>query len=404
MGATLATVSAITKEVYGPRIADQMENEITLTKRIEKTSRGTSSEVGGKYVTFPLKVQRNNGLGYRAENQALQAAGQQGWQNVRVPLRYGYGRVRMTGQTMKLAETNYQAFSSAMTEEMDGLKTDLAKDTNRILWGDQTGKILTFGAATATTTIPVTAGFQYVEVGMILDLVDVETTTYPTAALLANGTARTITSYDKVNQTVTFGDGGGNVTTTAGDFAVRTGNYALEPHGLQSLVNNVSGTAIFNLTPATEPLWQSEIDTTGGALSESKMVAMCDRLRLNGGRPTAIFTDLGTRRAYFNLLTTQRRFTGTQTFDGGFKGLAFAYDDDIPVVTDVDAPAQQMFFLREDDFKIYQESDWHWEDTDEHVWKWVTGFDAFEALMKKYWEFAIERRNTQGKMTGITPG
>src|ERR1044072_7245901 len=161
MGATLTTVNAITKEIYGPRIVDQMENEITLTKRIEKTSDGTTSEVGGKYVTFPLKVKRNHGIGYRNELEALQSAGQQGWQNVRVPLRYGYGRVNMSGQTMKLAETNKQAFSNAMTEEMEGLKPDLAKDTNRVLWGNQTGRVFTLSANAAVNTLNVSGGIDY---------------------------------------------------------------------------------------------------------------------------------------------------------------------------------------------------------------------------------------------------
>jgi hypothetical protein len=396
MPTTLTTVDAITKEIYGPRIVDQMENEITLTKRIEKTSRGTSHDVGGKYVTFPLKVRRNHGIGYRNEQEQLQAAGQQGWVNVRTALRYGYGRVRMTGQVMKLAEKNYQAFASAMTEEMQGLKTDLAKDQNRIYWGDQTGKIATLAAeGVATNTIDVTAGFGYLEVGMVVDIMDA-------SALPATiATERTITGVDKANQQITIS--GATVTTSAGDFLVRTGNYGKEPHGLQSLVNN-SSTPLFNLSSADEPLWQSEVNSTGGALSESAMIEMCDRLRQNGGRPSVIFTDLGTRRSYFNLLTTQRRFTGTKDFGGGFTGLAFAYDEDIPVMTDVDAVAGSMYFLREDDFKIYQESDWSWEDTDGSVWKWVTNYDAFEALIKKYSEFAVERRNTQGVMTGITSG
>lgn len=395
MGATLTTVNALTKEVYGPRIVDQMDNEITLTKRIEKTSRGTTSEVGGKYVTFPLKVKRNHGIGYRNELEQLQSPGQQGWQNVRVPLRYGYGRVHLSGQTIELVNENYQSFASTLTEEMDGLKTDLAKDTNRILWGNQTGKILTFAAAGPVNTLTVTAGFNYAEVGMVIDIMDVG------AEPATVATNRTVTGLNVTAKTVTID--GAAVTTTAGDYAVRTGNYLKEPHGLQSLVNNSTAT-LFNLSSSTEPLWQSEVDSAGGALTEARMIAMCDRLRVNGGRPSAIFTDLGTRRAYFNLLKTDRRFTGNQEFDGGFTGLAFAYDTDIPVVTDVDAVEGSMYFLREDDFKIYRSKPWYWEDRDGSVWKWVTNFDAFEALMKQYWEFAIERRNTQGVMTGITPG
>src|SRR6478735_5922362 len=108
MGATLTSVTNITKEVYGPRIVDQLENETVLTKRMEKSSEGIESHAGGKYVTFPLKVRRNQGLGYRNELEALQAPGQQGWQSVRVGLKYGYGRVHISGQTFELAEENFQ--------------------------------------------------------------------------------------------------------------------------------------------------------------------------------------------------------------------------------------------------------------------------------------------------------
>ena len=391
----MTTVDAITKEIYGPRIVNQMENEITLTKRIEKTSEGTSSEVGGKYVTFPLKVRRNHGIGYRNELEQLQNPGQQGWRNVRVPLRYGYGRVHMSGQTMKLAEKNYQAFSSAMTEEMEGLKTDLAKDTNRILWGNQTGRIATLATTAAGNTFVTTQGFKYLELDMIVDVMQA-------SALPATvAVSRKITALNKTTGAVTVD--GAAFATTAGDFLVRAGNYGREPNGLESLVTNSTAT-LFNLSSTTEPLWQSEVSTAVGALSEGAMTSMCDTLRENGGRPTVIFSDLPSRRAYLNLLTTQRRFTNTQTFEGGHKGIAFSYDDDIPVVTDVDATTGAMYFLREPDFKIYQESDWDWEDTDGNLWKWVTNYDAFEAMIKKYWEFAIQRRNTQGLMTGITPG
>lgn len=398
MGATLATVSTITKEIYGPRIVDQLENETTLTSRIEKTSQGTESHVGGKYVTFPLKVRRNTGISYRDELTQLAPAGKQGWTSVRVPLRYGYGRVHLSGQTIELVNENYQAFASAMTEEMTGLKDDLKKDTNRILWGNGLGVLGTVDTiANASTTISLGTGadaVKYVDMDMAVDVCAANGTP------VAGGTALTVVGIDEDAGDITLS---GAVTVAVGNIVVRTGNYGKEPQGLGSLISS-SNAPLFNLSSDDEPLWKSKVDTTGGALSESKMINMCDYLRTKGGRPTAIWTDLGTRRAYFNLLTTQRRFSGTKDFGGGFTGLTFAYDTDIPVMTDIDAPAGEMQFLKEDTFKIYRSKPWHWEDRDNGVWKWVTNYDAFEALMKQYWEFAIDRRNVNSKMTGITAG
>lgn len=397
MGATLTTISAVTKEIYGPRIVDQLENETVLTKRIEKTSKGTESTAGGKYVTFPIKVRRNHGLGYRNELEQLQAAGQQGYNSVRVPLRYGYGRVNLSGQSIELAKENYQAFAETITSEMDGLKNDIQKDTNRILWGNGLGvcaTVDTTAGASNTASVGTNAdALHFLDLDMQIDILDA-------TGVTVRASNRKITALNLATGDFTFD--GAAVALTATDIVVRTGNYGREAQGLTSLVK-ASGT-LFNLSSSTEPKWASYEDNTGGALSESKMIAICDRLRTNGGRPSVIMTDLGTRRAYFNLLTTQRRFTGTKTFEGGFTGLTFSYDDDIPVVTDVDAPIGKMWFLREEDFTIYRRNPWAFDDMDGGVWKWVNGYDAYEAMMKQYWEFAISRRNTQAVMTGITPG
>lgn len=396
MGATMTTVAALTKEVYGPRIVDQLENEITLTQRIEKTNKGTTSDAGGKYVTFPLKTRRNAGIGYRNELEQLQSPGQQGWNTVRVNLKYGYGRVHISGPTMSLAKENFQAFANALTEEMDGLKSDIKKDTNRILWGLGNGVLATVDtdhAAVNTFSVGTDAdAVKYLDMDMQIDICN--------AAGVVQAANRKITAINYATGDFTFD--GAAVDPAIGWIIVRTGNFGKEPNGLQSLVK-ASG-ALFNLDPAVEPLWASVEDNAVGNLSETRMIKMCDNLRLNGGRPSVIFSDLGSRRAYFNLLTTQRRFTGEKQFDGGFTGLTFAYDSDIPVVTDVDAPAGKMWFLREEDFRLYRREPWSWEDMDGNIWKWVTNFDAWEALMKQYWEFALERRNTQGVMQGINAG
>lgn len=389
MGATLTTLDSVMKEVYGPAIVEQLDDETILTKRIEKSSAGTTSEVGGKYVTFPLHTGRNAGIGYRNENEQLQDAGNQGFRSVRVGLNYGYGRVRMTGQTMDLIDQNYNSFAEAIGVEMNGLKNDIKKDVNRILWGNGLGVLATVITAETDTVINVDTA-MYLDVGMVVDILDDDGSP-------ARVSGATITAVDEANATFTIA----STAVQVGDIVVRAGNYDREPQGLTSLVGTGD---LFNLAVATEPLWQSKVEAVNGALSESKMIATCDYLRGKGGRPTVIATDLATRRAYFNLLTTQRRFNDTKDFGGGFRGLVFSYDDEIPVITDVDAPAGKMWFLRESDFTIYRDKPWYWEDRDGAVWKQIANYDAFEALIKQYWEFGIKRRNTQAVLTGLTAG
>lgn len=398
MGASMATVDAITKDIYGPKIVDQTNTENVLTRRIEKTSQGTDSHQGGKFVTFPLRVRRNQGVGYRNESEQLPDAGQNGYTSVRVPLRYGYGRVRLTGQTMELVNENYQAFASAMTEEMDGLKTTLVKDTNRILWGNGKGVVGTVDtAAGPVNTLSVGTSdydIRWFEEDMQVDVLSADGTT-------VKASNRKVTGIDEDNGDITID--GAAVTVVVGDIITRYGNYGREANGLESLVEDQTST-LFNLSPAAEPKWKGTVEAVNGAISEASMIAFMDKLRRKGGRPTVLMTDLGTRRAYFNLLKQNRQFTNTKNFEGGFEGLAFTYEGEVPMVTDPDAPAGKLWYLDEKRFKIYRTKPWYWEQTDGNIWKWVTDFDAFQAVMKQYWEFALDRRNVHGVQTGITAG
>lgn len=408
MPATLTTVSSITKEIYQGSIQDQLQSEVIGLKRIEQTSRGVTSEVGGKYVTFPLRVRRNQGIGYRQEMEQLQAGGQQGYASVRTALKYGYGRVRLSGQLMELADSNAQAFASAMDEEMTGLKSDVAKDTARQFYGDATG-VLAFtnapGAASASFSATIsgssaTPWVQYLEVGQIVDIVTPGTGTVKATALTINA-INTSTGVVTLSSTATW---------AAGDILVRTGNGPAsasvfrEVNGLATIVNSTG--ALYNVDPAVEPSWAATVDSNAGtnrALSETLMVANVDAARVKGGKTSVIFASLGVRRSYFNLLTQQRRFTGVQEFAGGFKGLAFAAGgDDVPVVVDVDAPPNRMWGLDESSLTVYRDKPWYFMNSDGSIWKWVHDFDAYEAVLKQYWEIGINRRNANFKIADIT--
>src|SRR5690606_2289556 len=166
------------------------------------------------------------------------------------------------------------------------------------------------------------------------------------------------------------------------------GTTGKELIGFEEIVND-SGT-LFNINSSTVPIWKSEVDHNSGtprALTEGRMIKMVDRLRINGCRPSVIFTSPGLRRSYFNLLSQQREFVNTKKFTGGFEGLAFAgAGGEIPVIEDVDCQPNRMYFISEKELKLYQAGDWSFMNRDGSNWQRVIGvssgtvnyFDAYK--------------------------
>lgn len=396
MGATLTTATNILKEIYEPRIREQLQNHQKTSKRIEQTSEGVTSEVGGKYVVFPIHTKRNHGIGSRLEMEQLPTAQNQGYARAQVNLSYQYGSIRLSGQTMELAQSNFQAFASVLDQEVNGVQRDLAKDFNRQVYGTSVGVLGTVTGANTTVTVPM-SNTQYMEVGMLVDIYDSSGTTLKTQS-----SGVVVTAVTK-NTSITV-DNAPGTATTSGDIVVRHGSLNREIIGLQQIVDDTA--PLFNINPSTEPVWKSVIDSNSGvnrALSESLMIKMVDDIYTNGGNTTAIFTTLGVRRAYFNLLNQQRRYCDTKEFEGGFRGLAFTTDNgEIPLISDVDCQPNRMYFVNEKELKIYRESDWSFMDRDGSKWQRVIGYDAYDATLYKYHQLGTHRRNSHGLIKDVT--
>jgi len=398
MGATMTTVSALTKEIYEGSLRLQLNDEMTTLKRVTRTSEGVTSNVGGKYVVFPIHTARNPGIGARLEMEQLPTAGNQSTLSAQVKLKYLYGAVRMSGQSLKLASSNPQAFVSALELEMQGLKRDLGVDFNRQVYGNGTGAVATITNVATAVTFNIKTN-TWLQVGMVVDV-------YDSTGVTQKATGRTVSSFTATTITIS----GANITSAVGDIVVRTGSIGKsdlttqrEITGLGAILQ-ASG-ALYNMTDA---VWTANVDSNAGTnrpLSEGLMINMVDTIRGRGGSVSAIFSNLGVRRAYFNLLAQQRRFTNTQKFDGGFSGLAFTTDQgDIPLVVDTLCPPNTLDFLNEGELKIYQEEDWSFMDQDGSMWIRVSGYDAYDATMYKYCELGTHRRNTHGTIQDITEG
>lgn len=399
MTTTMTTVNGILKEVYEGTVVDQLSEQAIALKRITRSSDGVFDTPGGKYVVFPLHTKRNAGISYRPENTQLAAAGRQGYQQAQEGLKYGYGRVKLTGQVMSLAKSNAQSFINAMDGEMEGLKKDLVKDSNRIAWGNPGGWVSTgstgvitrlTGASAASTTV--TAPTNQLNVGDVIDIVT------NAGAVVAGTGGRTIVGITSGTAFVVDVA----VTASIGDNVTRTGNWANEPYGLTALVDDVGTVHNINSATAGNEYWRAQDDSTTTVLTEMAMVKMCDAVRVAGGEyPSVIFTSLGGRRAYFNLMTQLRRYNEPKEFVGGLVGLAFNYEKEIPVITDIDCPAGSMYFITESYLEVFRDREWYWEDTDGSILKYVHDYDLFEALMKMYWQLVTHKRNSAARFTAL---
>ena len=394
---TMTSVDGILKELYEKRLRDQLQSAIKTIRRIERTSEGVTHEVGGKYVAFPIRVKRNHGIGARNENEALPVPQTQTYKQARVQLKYLYGSMELTGQVLKLASKDPQTFASALDAEVSGLKEGLKKDFNRQVYGTNTGVLATAVTGSTTTLVNTTPGaLQYLEVGMIVDVIDSDGST-------VNGADVEILTINLATGTVTFAAIGTAVAVN--DFMVRADSLGKEITGFSQIVNT-AGT-VYNVDPASFPVWTGNVDAVAAALSEGRMITMVDAIRTRGGDVTVGFCSLGVRRAYFNLLVQQRRFTNTQTFEGGFKGLAFTTDEgDIPIVSDFDCQPGRLYFVNEKEIKLYEAEDWSFMDYDGSNWqRKITSagtFDAYQATLVKYCELGTHRRNSHGVLTNVT--
>jgi len=404
MALTLATADSALKEDYQPVVREQINNAILLLQQVEKNTR----DIEGRRAVLSLHVARSSGVGARAEGGSLPVAASQGYAEERVPMKFNYGRIQLSGPVIRAMKSDRGSFVRAVQSETAGLTNDLKRDVNRQLFGGVSGVngaialcTTTSGSTTinlATTTTVVQ--LRQLEVGMV---VDIGTAANPTL----EAAARTITAVSVANKTITIS--GAAVTTAGTDYVFRSGSAGNEVTGLSSIIAS-SGT-LFNVDPNTYPMWVSTVDSNSGtnrSVSENLFAKNMHNTFIAGGVDIDLWlTSDGVFRAYSNLLTSLKRFPQTLDLKGGFKGLdmsAGGYGGGVGVALawDRDCQANTAYGLSTPHLFEYQMSDWEWMQEDGAVLSRVPGFDLYEANLFKYHELTTDKRNAHCKIADLT--
>lgn len=400
-GLTLTNADAVLKEDYLPGVREQLNNE-GIIATFEKND---TDIIEGRRAVLAIHVQRNSGVGARAELDNLPTAGNQGYTDEYINLRYNYARIQVSGQTIRQMKSNKGSFVRAVDSEMTGAVNDLKVDVSRQAWGTSDGVIAATGTTTASATVQLAASTTVVQMREFAkgDLVDIGTVASPTTVVAG----ATIQSVNVAALQIVIDSA---VTTSASHRVFRAGAGGTTPQkeltGLQTIVAATG--ALFNIDPATYPVWASYVDSNGGTLrsvTESMFAKAQQNVHINGGEDIEVwYCSDGVHRAYAALLLGLKRYPNTVDLKGGYKGLAAAAGGttEVPVTWDRFTPGNSAFGLKSSRITEYRASDWEWADEDGAVLQRVIGKDAYEAFLFKYADVATDKRNAHGKIVDLT--
>ena len=418
MPASLSTVDAILKDDYKDFLDNLNEANFILSQ--VETRKDT---VQGRIARHAVHLGRSSGVGARAENGTLPTAGNQAYATVPVPVRYVYGRIQLSGPTIRQAVSDRGAFIDALDAEMEGIKRDAMKDVNRQLWGTSNGVIAQCGTTSSSTTVVLAASTGstalrqlFFDGGMV---VDIGTVAAPTTV----ASARTVTSVDETNKTIAIS--GAAVTTSSSHFVFRSGaggasnnsgqpgDGQVELTGLQTIVDDTA--VLHTINPSTQPKWKSYVNANGGtnrSITETLITGSIMKTLTNSGKkPSLLVSAEGVNLAVSNLLLSLKRNMEQTNLKGGYAGIQFyspsvsGKGDESPTVlyADFDCPNNRLYGINPEVLVFHQVGDgFQFMDLDGAVMNRKPDLDAYEATLYMYGELACKQRNAHFVIKDIT--
>jgi hypothetical protein len=400
MPSNLAIADAALKVGYGD-MHEQLDERTVALQLLQKTNKHITK--GNKEAQFGVRTRRSWGIGARNEYEDTPEALARKTARASVFLKYHYGVIEGSGQTFKQVATDPQAFVDWMDEEAKDILDTLKRDLNREFYGDGTGTIALLTNAPAGVTTFTVDSTLWLEAGMPIDVL--------TAATLGNpvptkgNTAKLIV--EDVNATTnTITVSGGTVTAAAGSAVVLAGstanNWKKEWEGLGLIISNTS--TLHGINPATEPVWKpGYVEASVGVLAEIDLTHLVQGIHKAGGEVTDLLTTPGAVNAYWSTLQGLRRYDGGEKLTGGVTEPVFqSIFGNLPITTDWACPPGTIYALNRNEMFLNQIDDWEWTEGTDGKWMPVVNKDAFRATVKKYSNFGVYRRNSFGKLTGVT--
>jgi len=144
--------------------------------------------------------------------------------------------------------------------------------------------------------------------------------------------------------------------------------------------------------------WQAQVDSTTTTLTISAMNSLYQDCDLGGEQPNLGIATKANYNRYYNLLQPQQRFSDSSAgvAKGGFQSLMF---NGIPLLSDVYAPANHLFFLNLDHLHLFYHPERNISAT-----PWINPTDQELKTSRILWMGSLGSSNNRmhGKLSALT--
>ena len=405
IGLARSNADEVLKEFYISGMREQLNNEVFALTQFEMNT----EDIEGRRAVLALHTGRNEGVGARGELGQLPTAGHQKYQEERVPLKYQYGKIQLSGPVIYSMASDRGSFIRAVESETTGVTRDLRNDVNRQIYGDGTGGIANV-AGFADPVVTLDAGTSLNTMRMLRAGMEID---FGTAVAPTSGGTAVISSVDRAAKTINItGLVGGPPAATDVIFRHGSGGTGADQKEMTGLDAQVSADGVlFNVDPAVAPVWASYENDAVGAVTEEAFIEASQEVNAESGMQIDLWiTTAEVHRHTSSLLTSIKRFPNTLELKGGYKGLDMSDvsqgqtgSNEVAMVWDKDLADNGVAYgLCREAWNVYSMSDWEFMQEDGAVLSRVPNTDAYEATLFRYMELATHQRNANAKLSGIT--
>ncbi len=351
----------------------------------------------------------------RPEKGALPDYDSQEYKAAVIPAAYLYTQIYVTGQVMRATRSNAGSFIRAVRSEIEGAGRDSRKAANRQAYNNGPDALAYYVSGSGTAIVVddnLGNAFTYLPAKAVkVDLIDA------TDHYTALNSDITITVGDEVatgfNATLSGAISG---SVADGDYFIpydtqrnATGPLGYSMQGLGAIISDadpiLQSGGLHGLTVSGRPWWKSQIvgsDASKQDLRFALMQRVISKI-VTGSDFTKddikfILANPFMVDKYVDLCVQERRAVNVMQLDGGYEGVAF---NGIPIVADADAWHNRMLFVVPEALKICRMADFAWMDEDGAMLRKVSGYDAYEATLFAYMNFATVARAGLGGLLGI---